>query len=297
MRGADLPCEHLSPVTSLAIAIRALAFALSLLAIGAAMTLFVLRRSALSAERHRVLRQRSGAIATWCFALLVPIALARLYVQLDGMRFPGEPLTQSLRPLLEATEWGKAWVAQMCAALAGLLAARRVPAVAALAAVCAGISLSFSGHAAAVEPSRIAALVADTVHVLGAGAWLGTLAIIAALWSHTADTVERQQIVRAFSPIALTMATALVLTGVALSLIHVPLDAFFTSRYGRILLLKVALVAGVIASGWLNWKRNTAAIAADDGAAIRTGMRRELAFAAAVVLVTAVLTGTAPPVD
>ena len=58
-----------------------------------------------------------------------------------------------------------------------------------------------------------------------------------------------------------------------------------TTAYGKTLLLKIGLFAGVLAYGWMNWRR------------VRTGepvrepsLRIEVAFATAVILITSVLT-------
>ena len=257
----------------------------------------IIARTGLPEARTDALKSVAIPAGTWALGLLVPFIMARLALQLDGMRFPGEPLTQSLRPLLEDTEWGKAWIAQLCFTLLAVVTLRFLPTVAALSVVGIALTFPYSGHAAAVEPDRLVALIADSFHVLSAGMWLGSLGIIALAWPVMNGAEERTRVVRAFSPVALTCAAVLALSGLSSTLAHLSLTDLTTSSYGRTLLIKLAFVAAVLLSGWLNWKRNTARIATDEGAAIRAGMLRELAFAFAVVLVTAVLVSTPPPGD
>jgi putative copper resistance protein D len=63
-----------------------------------------------------------------------------------------------------------------------------------------------------------------------------------------------------------------------------------SSDYGRLLLAKTLIVLGILALG-ARHRRNVIAQAAPSRGSVRT----ELALAALVLIVTAVLTGTAPP--
>jgi putative copper export protein len=62
--------------------------------------------------------------------------------------------------------------------------------------------------------------------------------------------------------------------------------------YSRWLALKVLLFLGVLALGFLNWRRT----GRGDTRGVRTTVARELLLAGAVVLVTAVLVNTPLPV-
>jgi len=233
--------------------------------------------------------------------VFVPIVLARLYFQLDSMRFPGEPLGQSFGPLLESTLWGKAWLVQLSgAALAAFSFSRGAPTrtVSAALVVVVAVTFSASGHAAAADSYRIAAITLDAVHFLAAGAWLGTLAVLAMSWRRSESLVEFAPIVRTFSPVALTCAAVLAVTGGLPALARLgSVSALFTSGYGRVLIGKLMMVAVVLACGWRNWKKNRVRITEDAGASLRTGVLWELTAAVLVVLLTAVLIVTPPPVD
>jgi copper transport protein len=74
--------------------------------------------------------------------------------------------------------------------------------------------------------------------------------------------------------------------------------ALVQSSYGRALLIKVTLVAATAGLGALNWRRLS--IRASDAAGVRTlqrSVRLELAVAALVLLVTAVLMALPTPVE
>ncbi|MEU8549861.1 copper resistance protein CopC [Streptomyces roseoverticillatus] len=89
------------------------------------------------------------------------------------------------------------------------------------------------------------AMPVDVLHLLGVAVWLGGLAaLLAALWS--GEAVRRAE-VRRFSRLAFTSVCVLVATGLYQSWRQVgSWDALTGTEYGRWLLLKVALVAGMV---------------------------------------------------
>lgn len=281
--------------------IRASGLTLLILAIGSA-AFTMLARSALGeSSRTRPLFDRVARFGMFVSLALIPVALARLYVQLDAMRFPGEALTVSLTPLITTTIWGKAWVAQVAfavvtAATFGVsVRARSVVVFTSMSLTVLALTFSLSGHAAAAEQFRAAVVSADALHVITAGTWIGTLAIIVIGWRILRELNAVAKIVNAFSPLALASAAILAASGVVGALVHVkPLTSIFTSTYGRVLLIKLGLVGVVVATGWFNWKHHSVKIGNDDGAALEAGAVRELIAAVAVVLATAVLIGTSP---
>jgi putative copper export protein len=287
-------------------------FALVIVMIGAVVfPVVVVQRAATESGRRALLQRGAAVIGLACSALLVPVVGARLYIQLDSLRFPGDPLLQSLGPLLGQTVWGHAWVLQSAATIAAaggftMSRSRRLRApgtlVSLLAVLTLAITLPLSGHAVGGDASRrMLSVAADAAHVLGAGTWIGTLAIMFALVlrhppsGDKENALERFSLVRAFSPIALACATVVALSGATSGLIHMEgLSDLATTAYGRVLAAKIALVGVVVALGYFNWKRNTPVILSDMGVAIRRGTRRELAVAIMVLLVTAALVVTPP---
>lgn len=284
--------------------IRAAGLGLLVLALGCAALTMVARSALGDTAQSSALFARIARLGMFLSLALVVIAFGRLYLQLDAMRFPGEPLLTSLEPLFVATTWGKAWMAQVAFLLVGAAAfgaairARAAIAVAALSLTIIAATFALSGHAAAVEERRAAVIGADTLHIVAAGAWIGSIALIVMFWRVLRETGGTARVVAAFSPVALSSAGLLALSGAIGSLAHIPtVSDLFGARYGQILLLKLALVAGVVVLGWFNWKRNAVRLATDDGDSLRKGAIAELVVAVAVILVTTVLIVTPPPAE
>ena len=164
---------------------------------------------------------------------------------------------------------------------------------------------AFSGHSFAAERLPRLTIAADMVHLWGAGAWIGTLFVLAACARrHVAgrDGVRgaTAEWVRAFSPLALVSFAALALTGLWASWINVGSGAALVgSTYGRTLLLKLALIAGVVALGAYNWKRVTPVLETESGenGFLARSARAEVVLGALVLLVTAALVATSLPLD
>jgi putative copper export protein len=102
----------------------------------------------------------------------------------------------------------------------------------------------------------------DMVHVIGAGAWLGGLAYLSLLAIPAAmkqpaeiRAVTLAGVLRAFTKVALGGAAALIASGLYAAWIHVgSISALLGSDYGRVLLLKLALIAAMAVLGALNWR-------------------------------------------
>jgi putative copper export protein len=286
----------------LGLIVRASGLTCLVLAIGCVAFTMIARSVLGDTEKSGALFQRVARCGMYVSIALVPIAFARLYWQLDAMRFPGDPLLTSLEAVLTTTTWGKAWTTQLVfvlvtvGAFVGAIRARTVIAFAALALTVVAATFSLSGHAAAVEKLRTAVIGADTLHIITAGSWIGTIAMIVFFWRRLRDTGGLGAVINAFSPVALACAAMLTMSGLIGSLAHVTaVSQIWTTAYGRTLAVKVLLVAAVIAAGWFNWKRHSVRITNDDGMSLRTGAIRELVAAAAVVIVTAMLIVTPPP--
>jgi len=127
--------------------------------------------------------------------------------------------------------------------------ARVTWAIAAIATLAAAAAVPLLGHAAG-STSR---LILHTAHILGAGLWLGTLGVLVLVPGPAED---RFALLRSFSPIALTGAALVLPTGLVAAWIYLgSLPALWTTAYGRALLMKVALVAAIVACGYWNWQR------------------------------------------
>jgi putative copper export protein/methionine-rich copper-binding protein CopC len=282
----------------------------------AAFTLLVLRRLGDQADPAVVDRAGYGAwyLAAAAAALSVLTLGLRLWMQAaelygSASAFDGERLNS----LLTGTAWGLGWTLQALATVAffiGLMVARAPHGRsvgwmgAGVAAVLVAAVPAFSGHAAAVERLTALAITADTLHVLGAGVWLGTLAtVLAAGLPASASAPEGEgfasfaAMVRVFSPVALAGGATAAVTGIVSSLFHIgsPGDLFGTT-YGRMLLVKLAVLAVVGALGFYNWRRVLPALGDAEGTArLRRTAGFEIALGATVVLVTAILVALPTP--
>jgi copper transport protein len=211
--------------------------------------------------------------------------------------------------VLVRTGWGHAWLIQAGATLllaAGLLLAGRGRRggwmLACAAAAALALAPALSGHAAASAWPAVGIAV-DWAHVLGASAWLGTLAcvILAGVPAAFADRegagTAVAELANRFSPVALAGASVAGLSGVAAACLRLEAPSqLWSTGYGQALLFKLALLAVVALIGLYNWRVVRPALGGEAGALrLRRSGRAELAFAALVLLATAVLVGTPPP--
>ena len=176
--------------------------------------------------------------------------------------------------------------------------------LAGLGALALAFAPALSGHAAAAPRLGPLAILADTLHVLAAGGWIGGLLVLVAAGVPAAMRLEREDrgpavaaLVNAFSPTALAFAGALTLTGLFAAWLHMgSIPALWQSGYGQTLLVKLGVLSGVFATGAYNWLKVKPALGDELGATrLRRSARVEIAVGAVVLLVTAVLVATAPP--
>ena len=217
--------------------------------------------------------------------------------QLVAFRDPYAPLTEDLGILL-STPWGRNWLLAV-GGVALLLVALFWQGVKAPALVVCLLLAAYpplSGHAAAVEGWTTAALLADGLHVVAAGSWLGALAGLLYL-GRTASTPPLLEVLGRFSVQARWSVTALVLTGAFASWLHLPApQALLTSEWGRTLVLKLVLVSLMMGLGAWNWRRLSPRLEEEGGgAALVRASWGEVGVGILVLVVTAVLSGTSPP--
>jgi putative copper export protein/methionine-rich copper-binding protein CopC len=255
---------------------------------------------------------RARRVAIAGAALLGLAAIARLLAQWIALRVNAlDPSTMPLGRVVWGSAWGHAWLLEVGAlvvAVVGLQVARRAGAarlgwgIAAAGAIGLAWAPALSGHAAV--PETALPVVVDVLHVLAAGSWMGALLmlLLAGLPAARAGSAHGRAMmamVNAFSSTALASAGVVVLTGVLATWRNVEgISALLYSPYGRVLLLKLAVlgVAGLL--GLYNWRRARPALAASgDDVAIRRAMRAELAAAAVILLVTAVLVAIPTPAN
>ena len=119
----------------------------------------------------------------------------------------------------------------------------------ALAASAAGTS-----HAAARLDGRTLLLGVDAIHQVATSIWVGGLVHLAALALARGASPWHARALAAFSRMAMAAVAALAVTGAALALAYVgDLDALVGTSYGGMLATKLALAAGLLGLGALNF--------------------------------------------
>ncbi len=212
-------------------------------------------------ERARTLGLLAGLV-------LMPSLALRLYFQVRSFALPGEPLTWSAaQPILESTSWGHGWEWQAASgllALCGLFLAGRHRAgwtIAALAVVSLIWAFPLTGHAAEHRWGPLVGVGLQGLHLGGGVLWLGSLSVMmAVVYRERSASAEREEIlarlVKGYSPLALTGAAMVAGAGVLLALSDVASwSALASTTYGRVLLLKLALLGGIVLLGYHNWRR------------------------------------------
>lgn len=117
------------------------------------------------------------------------------------------------------------------------------------------VSESFIGHTASVEP-RALVLVSDAVHILAAAVWVAGVWLLAwTFWQRTrrGEPLDARLVATRFSITATWALVAVAISGTALgwAILGSP-GRLFTTEFGRMLLIKVALVAVIGAIGLHN---------------------------------------------
>lgn len=294
------------------VVIRWLQFAGLLVVLGAVVfqtcVLGLLRRkehadsSMIAVARHRA--ASAGLVAAGVVGLSAILRLGAQSYAIYGSPDAWQPALVGV--LLGRTLWGWGWLVQVAAvalAIFGFAAIRRGKGSgwAVAGAAVLAFTPALAGHAAAAPRLTTLAIVADGMHVIGAGGWLGTLLIVVTIGIAEAlgrPAAERGRavadLVNAFSPTALVFAGLAVATGVFAAWIHLGgVTALWQTRYGLTLLLKLGIISLVAGTGAYNWLRVKPGLGDVDGARrIRRSAAVELMIGVLVLAVTAVLVGT-----
>lgn len=156
---------------------------------------------------------------------------------------------------------------------------------------------SISGHPSATDVPTVS-VAADLVHLGSMSIWLGGLVMLVLFLLPRANAAELGAIVPVWSRWAGYAIGALLLTGLAQSLLQVgTLDAVYTTSYGLLLLAKVGLVAVVLVVASFS-RRTVAAFVPEPEPAATGKLRRfvlaEALLAVVVIGVTSVLVQVTP---
>ncbi len=159
----------------------------------------------------------------------------------------------------------------------------------------AGFALT--GHAAAGEPRAIAATVI-LLHVLGAAFWAGSLVALLAILCRAIGP-EAASALRRFSNFGAVAVLALMTGGVAFAAMQLDsLDQLVASGYGRWIVVKSALLAGLLALAARNRLRLLPSLerdGADPAGGLRWTVTGELVLIAGAIAAAGLLAQTPPP--
>lgn len=279
-----------------AVVIKALSYATLLVAGGGVLFMAIFAPQLNPIERRRVMQlMRAIAVAALFFTV------ARVMV-LSGML--GDDITamwdwSMISMVLQGSE-GNAAVVR----LIGLIAVAAfsfgnslTQAVAAFGALAIAVSFGLTGHTGSVGPGAIPRVLV-VIHVLAASYWIGALAPLYSI-AAADDRTRVAAILTSFGNIAAGVVGTLIVAGaVMLWILLGSLEAIFTSDYGRLFILKLALVGALLLLAALNKFRLTPAIAAGDvnaALALRRSITAEMLLASAILIVTAVFTTVVGP--
>ena len=264
-----------------------------------------------AAERVQALVGRTRRVGLAGAVILLIACLLRLLEQVRAFSDPGAPLDwATVRLIVDQTSWGAGWrwqVGLAIAAGAAFVLASQMRAgwwAALLAGIASAVAATFTGHAVEHPWGATAGVALTSIHFLAGAVWLGTLAaMMLTIFGRGGEPAGegRETLVAAavhrYSPVALTAGAVTIAAGLLAGWTYVgSLQALFSTDYGRMLLVKLALVGCVAAVGAWNWRRLRPALGAAPGAArLRRSATAELLFGTLLLVATAVLVALPAP--
>jgi putative copper export protein/methionine-rich copper-binding protein CopC len=256
----------------------------------------------------------AARVGFYAALLLASSAVIRLIAQSYAMHPSGSGFAPALMwAMIGGTTWGWGWLVQIIGAFAAIIGffaarwgSRRGWIVATLGAVVGAFAPALSGHAASVPALRTVAILADGLHIIGASGWLGSLLVLLVAGIPAAMRLEKEErglavgdLVNAFSPNALAFAGLTVASGVFAAWLHLgAISELWQSQYGKTLMVKLAILGIVTATGAYNFLHVRPRLGRlDEVGHIKRSASIEVGVAVFVLLVTAVLVATPPAMD
>ncbi len=164
-----------------------------------------------------------------------------------------------------------------------------------LAAALALLVEAYLSHATS-EALPVLEVAFQWLHLVAVGLWLGGLVVLL-LQIRGGVTQGKADIARRFANLAGLGLAAVVITGTVRALVDIgTLDALFSTDFGRLVLLKIALLIPLAGLGALNHCRNVPAAVANLGPLRRAGSV-EITIGTIILLVAAILVNLAPPAE
>ena len=286
--------------------VRGLIYAGLLMLIGSqAARMLLARILASEVEFATAVCDRVARVASRLVVALLVLVVVRGALQVLSLIDPGDPVTGDVvRSVLGDSPWGHAWVLQLAATVV-LLATLRFRGTGANSAVLPGNIVvavliwaqTGMGHAATNRWPALLGRVLDGAHLFGAGLWLGTLAVLAIVALPRLGDHQRHaalcRVVRGFSIYARAGVSLVVISGAVAALVYAgSVSSLLAATWGRLLLLKLVGMLGVLGLGWYNWRVVTPALEGthpDARARLQVAIRIELLLALTMLAITTML--------
>ena len=221
----------------------------------------------LPAGEPKKLRKTLIVSALALLLLFLVIACLSLLIQGAKLRDGAMPSLEILSRYLSMTQSGKVWLLRegygvvlalitlwMIRSKASLKGIRLLM----LAALPLLASRSLTSHAVAVSEDKMLAVAADAIHLIATGLWGGGLLSLSWVLYRGTKCLKlplswAAEAVRRFSLLAIVSVAVLLVTGLYQSWIQVgTLKTLFSTDYGRVLVVKLALFLGMAGLAALN---------------------------------------------
>lgn len=248
--------------------------------------------------------QRGGVLLAWrrVRVLIVVGAVALLVGSVAALLLFAEQVGRGLAAALDVSTGRMLLVRSVAAVVLGALAIgalRKDAAVrredwwrlaVALASAAVLLGFSASGHASALDP-RWLWVGLDMVHLAGAALWLGGVLLLMPLPRAALSIPDTEFVARRFSSVVTLAVPVVVVTG-AIQTVRLSggLDDLTATQWGRLLLVKVTVVVGVLGlAGAARWL-----LAREGAASLRRTMVVEAVAGLVVLGLVAALVGQGP---
>jgi methionine-rich copper-binding protein CopC/putative copper export protein len=272
--------------------------------------LFILHDAALPAAITAESADRTRRLALGALLLFFFATFTRVVAESNLIPAVVNGRVAAVLTVVRETNWGHAWVIGLIGALlilAGLVAGRGALVgwiIAGVGVAAIATSEALTGHAGASQQRLALAVAVDVAHLLGAGGWIGGLTVlmfagVPALRGLSDDEGPKagSSLIRAYHHATVDSVTVVVITALFAAWMRLgTISALWTSTYGRILMIKIALVLMLLGFGWFHWRMAvTPEWDADTKFRFQRSAMIELLVGAIVVAVTAVLISTSLP--
>jgi copper transport protein len=150
---------------------------------------------------------------------------------------------------------------------------------------------SFAGHALDSGRPRIEVFI-DVLHLAAAAVWTGGLVqLLLALGAGEG----RERLLRRFSTLAVVAVAVIAATGIGRAVVELrSVDQVWTTGYGRLLIVKTALLGLLVATGWVNRYR---LVPRGSVGVLRRSVAAELVLLTGIVIAVSILTDARPGVS